>query len=663
MPLTKYPLRFTKSRPMAFNHFIIVSVVAFLALLDASVSQNLGPPAASGCNGIFLSYNYTGGFPIPPNDTANQPYRFQSTLNVVNNGLDELRSWQVFVGFQHGEILVSSDQAILADGTSLPAKVGNNGTFLAGFPKTDLKTAVETAGDPTQTTVQVQLVGTEFGVGAPGVPLPASLYLANDGYSCPNYTMEGNTTMNLCCTRNPSSTSNSTLGDGFLPRQEGDLIIMYDVIKSFSTDYWAQVTISNHNPLGRLNNWQLSWDWARDEFIFAMRGAYPTLVDTTDCLFGKQGQHYQDLDFSSALNCERRPTIMDLPPSRANDTNLGLVPFCCRNGTILSALTDPDKSKSTFLMHVYKMPPDLNRTALAPPVNWQINGTMSSNYQCGQPIPVSPSDFPDPTGLPSETMAISSWQVVCNLIRPRENPKCCVSFSAFYNDSVVPCNTCACGCNNVPSNTCRATAPALLLRPETLLIPFENRTKEALAWSKVNRWPVPDPLPCGDNCGVSINWHLLSDYRNGWTARISVFNWGDEGFADWSVAAELDRSGAGFQEAYSFNGTLLGDYNNTILLKGLQDFNYLIAEKNGSNPRKDPPVPGSQQSVILFSKKETPGVNLVAGDGFPTKVLFNGEECAIPRILPSSGHKMSASASETAVVFSLVTLLVLLFWH
>lgn len=97
----------------------------------------------------------------------------------------------MFVGFQHGEILVSADQAILADGTSLPAKVGNSGTFLAGFPMTNLKTAVETAGDPTQTTVQVKLVGTEFGIGPPRVPLPASLYLANDGYSCPNYTMEG----------------------------------------------------------------------------------------------------------------------------------------------------------------------------------------------------------------------------------------------------------------------------------------------------------------------------------------------------------------------------------------------------------------------------------------------------------------------------------------
>lgn len=91
---------------MAFGHFIdaFAVAVAFLSLLDASFSQNLGPPAASGCNGIFLSYNYTGGFPIPPNDTANQPYRFQSTLTVVNNGLDELQLWQVSTGIMKSRL-------------------------------------------------------------------------------------------------------------------------------------------------------------------------------------------------------------------------------------------------------------------------------------------------------------------------------------------------------------------------------------------------------------------------------------------------------------------------------------------------------------------------------------------------------------------------------
>ncbi|PKI40165.1 COBRA-like protein 7 isoform X2 [Punica granatum] len=590
-----------------------------------------------------MSYNYTGGREISPTNPANQPYRFESTLTVQNNGLDELKSWQVFIGFQHDEILVSADTAILADGTSLPARVGN-GTTLAGFPDGDLETAVETAGDLNHMQAVVQLVGTQFKVTPPNIPLPANITLMNEGYSCPNnYTMQGNTTMEICCNRSSSLGSNPT-SNKFLPRQKGDLIIMYDVTRVYDTNYFAQVTISNHNPLGRLENWMLSWEWARDEFIYSMKGAYPYVVDTSECVFGEQGKYYKELDFSQAMNCERNPAIVDLPLEKANDTNLGLVPSCCRNGTLLPPSMDLEKSVSAFQMQVFKMPPDLNRSEIVPPHSWRINGTMSSTYECGSPVPVSPSQFPSSLGLPSKTSAISSWQVVCNITRPQPPPKCCVSFSAFYNDSVIPCNTCACGCANVPSNTCSASAPALLLEPPTLLLPSENRTEKALAWAELKRRPVPDPLPCWDNCGVSINWHLLSDYRNGWTARLTIFNWGDTPFPDWYTAVQLDQAGPGFEEAYSFNGSLLSSQNNTIFMKGLSGQAYILAETDGKNPKKDPRIPGTQQSVILFTKKTTPNINIVHGDGFPTKVTFNGEECAIPTILPSNiGYKMRSA--------------------
>lgn len=88
---------------------------------------------------------------------------------------------------------------------------------------------------------------------------------------------------------------------------------MYDVISARETEYWERVTISNHNPLSRLDYWHLSWDWMRKEFINSMRGAYPTIIDTTDCVYGRQGQIYKDLDFSTVLSCEKSPTIIDLP--------------------------------------------------------------------------------------------------------------------------------------------------------------------------------------------------------------------------------------------------------------------------------------------------------------------------------------------------------------
>ena len=76
---------------------------------------------------------------------------------------------------------------MLDDGSLLPANVGN-GTVFSGFPERDLKTAVETAGYLPQMRAQVQLVGTQFGVADPDVPLPSTITLANDGFSCPNPT-------------------------------------------------------------------------------------------------------------------------------------------------------------------------------------------------------------------------------------------------------------------------------------------------------------------------------------------------------------------------------------------------------------------------------------------------------------------------------------------
>ncbi|GMI66612.1 ARABIDOPSIS THALIANA SEC61 BETA 1, SEC61 BETA 1, COBRA-like protein-7 precursor [Hibiscus trionum] len=628
---------------------IIILVLLSLSLFNISLSQPQSPPpapapASDSCNGVFLSYAYNSGRVIPPTDPTNQAYRFESTLRVRNNGRHELKSWRAFVGFQHRELLVSASNAVLADGNSLPAELGSGAVF-AGFPMSDLKSAVETAGDTTQMEVSVELVGTQFGVGAPDVPMPLNISLVNDGYTCVNATNQGNRVMQVCCIVQDIN-PNTGVNEEFLPRQEGDLTIMYDVIRVYDDNYWAQVSISNHDSLGRLDNWHLSFDWMREEFIYTMKGAYPYVVDTTDCVFGRQGQYYQGMDFSQVLNCQRSPTIIDLPPTMANDSNLGQIPFCCRNGTILSPLMDPSKSTSSFQMQVYKMPPDLNKTELAPPQNWKINGTMNLDYECGSPMRVSPSQFTDASGLPSETAAIASWQVVCNMTQSRKAvPRCCVSYSAFFNDSAIPCNTCACGCNLNPSQTCSATEPALLLRPDALLIPFENRTAEALNWADIKRQKVPNPLPCGDNCGVSINWHLLSDFKHGWSARITIFNWGESSFEDWFAAVQLDNAVPGFEEVYTFNGSVLQGSNNTIFMQGRPGLNYLLAETDGSNPRKDPRVPGSQQSVISFTKKSTPGIQVATRDGFPTKVLFNGEECALPIILPSKAPIVSAASS------------------
>ncbi|XP_052191389.1 COBRA-like protein 7 [Diospyros lotus] len=645
----------------------ISTLAIFSLLLSVSQSQDQPPPPSNQtCNAIFISYVYNSGDPLPPNllpsDPTRQPYRFNSTLTVLNNGLEELKSWRVFVGFRHQELLVSAPNAVLADGTSLPANVSDGAVF-AGSSMPDLKSAAQTAGDVNQMQAQIELVGTQFGIGDPDVPLPSTLSLSNDGFSCPAPAKLGNKELRLCCTKDSSVGSKAPPNTNFQPLQDGDLTILYDVIKSYDTNYWARVTISNHNPIGRLDNWRLSWDWTRDEFIYSMKGAYPDVVDTTDCFFGRQGDYYRDMDLSAALNCKRRPTIVDLPVDKTNDTNLGLVPFCCRNGKILPASMDASKSKSVFVMQVYKMPPDLERSELSPPQNWNITGALNPGFRCGPPARVSPTLFPAAGGLPSESVAVASWQVVCNITSTKlEKPKCCVSFSAFFNDSVIPCNTCACGCHNQQSNACSATAPALLLPSEALLKPFENRTRDALDWAELKNLDLPNPLPCGDNCGISINWHLLTDFRGGWTARMTLFNWDEASVADWFAAVELDKAVAGFEAVYSFNGSVSPNAKNIIFLQGFPGLNYLAGEKDGANPKKDPRVPGTQQSVISFTKKKTPGIDVARGDGFPIKVYFNGEECSLPSVLPatSNGHPTAKTTAFCSIMLGLLVLAFLL---
>ncbi|XP_010267880.1 PREDICTED: COBRA-like protein 10 [Nelumbo nucifera] len=614
------------------------------------------PPEQEHCNGIFLSYVFISRekeYPRVKNATA-QAWAFKSMATVLNAGSYELKAWKIFIGFQHDEVLVSATGAVIVDGDDFPAAVGN-GTYLAGNSQTDLKTSIDTAGDINQIQVQIEMTGTQFGVKPPGIPMPKTIQLVNDGYKCPAPTRR-KSTMHVCCVKNPKFKPKPVKKTKFLPRQNGDLLLVYDVLQAYPGNYFAQVTIDNNHPIGRLDRWNLTWEWTRGEFIYSMRGAYTHKKDFTGCIYGDAGKYYQDFDFSPVMNCEKRPVITDLPPEKAKDEKIGNLPYCCKNGTLLPNTMDSTKSRAIFQLQVFKLPPDINRTAINPPQKWKINGILNPDYKCGPPIRVDPTEFPDPSGLQQTSSAIASWQVVCNISRPKEKKShCCVSFSTFYNDTVIPCNTCACGCDDIDTDTCNPDAPPMLLPPEALLVPFDNRTAKAKAWAQIKNRHIPKPLPCPDNCGVSINWHIHSDYSDGWTARVTLFNWEDHAFEDWFLAIEMDKANRGYENVYSFNGTRLPGNNDTILFQGLPGLNYLIAETNGTDIHS-PRVPGKQQSVISFKKSGIHGLNIIQGDGFPKRVIFNGEECSLPKHFPmaNDGHRSHVKLRQV-IFFALMT--------
>ncbi|KAJ7555856.1 hypothetical protein O6H91_05G057400 [Diphasiastrum complanatum] len=629
-----------------------------------AISDPAPAPLNKTCVGVLLTY-ITGAVtmihPFLPLNDPEQPYKFQATFSLTNQGFKELKNWQAFLGYEHQEILVTAPGVVLADGQQLPAAVGN-GTTMAGFPQTNLKSSIETAGDLTQIMTTILITGTEFGVAPPMVPMPGNISLLNQGWNCGLPVFSGPNMMEVCCTEN------STLVDlvpapKFLPRETGDITIAYDVLQSADGSYLALVTISNDNPLGRLEYWNLTWEWSQGEFINQMKGAATTEQDQSDCLNGIAGTYYSSLDFSQVMNCQQTPTIHDLPLDKTNDSAVGMIPFCCRNGSLLPPIMDPSKSKSSFQMQVFKVPPYLSRDELVPPINWNIG----PGYGCGQPILVAPLEFPDPNNDFHYLSAVKSWQLTCNItttyladalntntsqaVKSATSsgslPTCCVSFSAFYNTSAIPCKTCACGCPKLPSQntSCSSKSEALLIPYDVLLLPSENRTSKAIAWADLNHLPVPNQLPCGDNCGVNINWHIVSDFAQGWSARITLLNWDTQPIADWYAAITLEKAMAGYQNVYSFNGTRLyinGD-NSSLFVQGLPGLNYLVG--NFANNA------GKAQSVLSFTKDNTPGINIVAGDGFPSRVVFNGEVCVLPEILPSGvPHTISTSLFLTCVI-------------
>lgn len=585
----------------------------------------LWPP----CDGVDIVYinNYTARiYPFLDDTPWLQPYRFESIVTITNMGYSTVEAWAMGIDFQHNEILVDAEGIVLEDGRLMPVDV-SNGTVLTQIPAGVLKNAIETAGDMNQVQKTFKIKGTEFGKKLD--PMPRSINITLKGYNCSESLLYGNNTMHTCCSE---PNRNVTLNDEefFLNPETGNFTIMYDVIQAYPGSYLAHVTLSNDSPIARLDFWNISFTWQENEFITKMMGATTREADREVCMNGIAGKTYSDPDMNNVFCCSVSPEIVDLPIDRTNDTQIGGIEYCCRNGTLWPALLDEKKSKSAFLMNVYKVPPmssQLNH--IIPPGNWRIG---DGRFKCGIPRRIKPTAYLDPYLL-YETTAFKTWQVTCNETENKPPPKCCVSFSKYTNDSIVPCRTCACGCPASPQPACNASASAMLLPYSAITMHPENRTRQILAWADINHNKnIPNPLPCQDYCGVAINWHIVSNFTGGWSSRMTLFDWSDVTFPDWFAVLQMPGAYQGFQQAYSFNATKMPNMNGTapdntsVMVTGLQGLNYLMAATNRSA--------GKLQSVFSYTKLTTSGMR--EQDYFPEKVWFNGEECVMPEGFPLS---------------------------
>ncbi|BBM98965.1 hypothetical protein MPTK1_1g17600 [Marchantia polymorpha subsp. ruderalis] len=623
------------------------------------------------CEGVIITYtvdeNVERIIPISPKN-ATQPYKFDASGTLTNAGYEELQNWELWIGFQHDEVLADAPGLIISSGLEkVPGALVGNGTTIVGVANPDLLTSIDTAENLDLIQVDFKITGTEFGVG-PGqpieIPLPKNVTLMNPGYNCSKPEMETNVTMVVCCTENRTKVETER---NYLRRQVGDINIFYDVLAPYGNSYTARVTIDMDDPIGRIDHWNLTWSWMFNEFISSMQGAQTLEQVQEDCLTGPIFEAYPDMDFSTVMSCQSTPSIVDLDSSAAfNPAN---PPGCCRNGSLLPAAIDPKATKSVFTMTVMKGRTQVGRDIIDPPGGWHITelNKPGEEYKCGGARLVEPTQFPGP-GLHTMSAA-RTWQVTCNktVLAPKAPRKCCVSFSGFYNTSVIPCPTCACGgCGPLtrpPNPKCNPNIDPMLLPTYGLLLPPSNRTRLALDLAIIERWPVPTPKPCPDNCGVAINWHVYSDYTNGFSTRLTLFNWETEVMPQWFVAVQLNKTVMpGYLDTYSFNGSTVKDLdpvtqkNNTLIfLQGKEGYNnFLMGLDKGL-------VPGKVQSLMSFDKRLTPGIDVVGGDGFPQKVWFNGDECAMPTYFPTSAAARSGSlALGMALALALPLLLLLL---
>ncbi|PHU00973.1 COBRA-like protein 11 [Capsicum chinense] len=139
----------------------------------------------------------------------------------------------------------------------------------------------------------------------------------------------------------------------------------------------------------------------------------------------------QNLDWADILY------MITLPTNLRNPHLFPKLPASLRNGTLSSPVMNAIEARSIFQMEVFKLPPDINRTALNQPKNWKINDIMNLTYTCGPPVRVDTIGFPDPEGI--GITIVATWQITCNITRPKpKQAKCCVSVSAYYAESIIP---------------------------------------------------------------------------------------------------------------------------------------------------------------------------------------------------------------------------------
>ncbi|KAH6821886.1 COBRA-like protein 1 precursor [Perilla frutescens var. hirtella] len=410
----------------------------------------------------------------------------------------------------------------------------------------------------------------------------------------------------------------------------GNITIKWDVIQWTADGYVAVATIFNFQKYRHIEQpgWKLSWTWAKKEVIWAMIGGQAT----------EQGDCSRFKGFIPHC-CKRNPTIVDLLPGTPYNQQ---VANCCKGGVLSSWVQDPANSVSSFQLSVSQAGTS-NKTVRLPK-NFTLQ-TPGPGYTCGQAKIVKPTIFLSPDKRRS-TQALMTWNITCTYSQflAQKTPNCCVSLSSFYNDTIVNCPTCSCGCRS-------------LTEPGSCVDPNSPHIASAISKSDTNNLTR---LQCTNHmCPVRVHWHIKLNYKEYWRVKVTITNFNyARNYTQWNLVVQHPNFDD-LTQIFSFNFEPLTPYdsiNDTAMLWGVKFYNDLLMQNGPS---------GNVQSELLF-RKDKATFTFDKGWAFPRRVYFNGDNCVMPQpdtypFLPNDGAR--AAISTLQVIAAIATSLVILFAH
>ncbi|KAL2499847.1 Protein COBRA [Abeliophyllum distichum] len=404
----------------------------------------------------------------------------------------------------------------------------------------------------------------------------------------------------------------------------GNITIKWDIISWTADGYLAVVTIFNFQQYRHIQapGWTLGWTWAKKEVIWSMMGGQTT--EQGDCSRFKGNIPHC---------CKKDPTVVDLLPGTPYNQQIA---NCCKGGVINSWVQDPANAASSFQLSVGAAG-TTNKTVRVPK-NFTLKAP-GPGYTCGPAKVGKPTRFVSPDGRRA-TQAMMTWNVTCTYSQflAQKTPTCCVSLSSFYNDTIVPCPTCTCGCQN------NITPPGSCVNPDmphlASVVSSDNE--------KNNYSPI---VQCTSHmCPIRVHWHVKLNYKDYWRVKVTITNFNYRmNYTQWNLVVQHPNFD-NLTQIFSFNYKPLTPYdkiNDTAMLWGVKFYNDLLMQAG--------PL-GNVQSELLF-RKDKSTFTFDKGWAFPRRIYFNGDNCVMP---PPDSYPYLPNASSRQNVSLLILAITLL---